>query len=493
MLIPSLALLLISAQKGPSPLHVSGNKVLDQSGRPAKLRGVNICSLEWAAEGEHVLQSVSVAIDQWHSNIIRLPLSQDRWFGKTADSPQGGAKYRALVKQVVAEIQKRSAYVILDLHWSDCGEWGKNIGQHELPDKHSIEFWKSCAAEYANNPAVIFDLYNEPYGAPWPLWHSGGSVTENIQGKPVTYQAAGLQSLLDAVRSTGAKNLIHAGGLGYSSQLDFPENDLLKDRTGNGVVYVSHFYPGWENVPSWEARIERAAKKLPLLVEEFGDDAASAPMDTPAHRIGQVLAVLRKDNFNWTAWCMHPAARPCLILDWNYRPTPEFGALVKTALAGGEVAIPPRRTHAPDFTVYEGKLTDPWQNWSSAKVDLSSPVEGQKSAHSIGVVLGPNQQFQLGTVPFDGLAYRGISLWIKSSPGKKANLTLAAGIMDHAQPAVTLPEVGDDWTRVEIDFVALGISGKEDIKSFMFRNQNGSSSSTFFVDQVQILGQKPTS
>ncbi len=408
--------------------------------------------------------------------------------GKTSDSPDGGAPYRALVKQVVDKIRGHNAYVILDLHWSDGGVWGQNIGQHALPDVHSLEFWKSCAVAYANDPAVIFDLYNEPIKASWPVWRNGGQVSKKFQDKDLSYEAVGLQQLLDAIRATGAKNLIHAGGLGYSSQLDFPDSALLSDPQGNGVVYVSHFYPGWENVPSWQVRIEKAAKRLPLIVEEFGDAAASAPMDTPEHRIGQIMAVLRKDDFNWVAWCMHPSARPCLIADWNYKPTPEFGALIKAALAGKEVPIAPRRTSAPDFKVYDGKLEDPWQSWSSAKVDLSSGEPGHPSRNSIHATIGSGQQLQLGTVPFDGLAYRGISFWIKAAPGTTADLTISAGIMDKGQQSVNLPPVGDQWTKVTISFDQLGVAGMEDIKSLMVRSQDGGASSEIYLDDVEVLG-----
>jgi aryl-phospho-beta-D-glucosidase BglC (GH1 family) len=51
---------------------------------------------------------------------------------------------------------------MLDLHWSDAGEWGKQIGQHVMPDQNSVAFWNDVATTYKNHPAVIFDLYNEP-------------------------------------------------------------------------------------------------------------------------------------------------------------------------------------------------------------------------------------------------------------------------------------------------------------------------------------------
>ena len=58
----------------------------------------------WTINGDHMLQSVQEATSAWHANIIRVPLSEDSWFGKNVGdnaATDGGAAYRALVHQVV--------------------------------------------------------------------------------------------------------------------------------------------------------------------------------------------------------------------------------------------------------------------------------------------------------------------------------------------------------------------------------------------------------
>ena len=77
---------------------------------------------------------MKTAITDWHVNVIRLPLAQDRWFGKAREQKDGGEAYRKLVDTVVELCARAGCYVILDLHWSDAGEWGKQIGQHVMPD-----------------------------------------------------------------------------------------------------------------------------------------------------------------------------------------------------------------------------------------------------------------------------------------------------------------------------------------------------------------------
>ena len=110
-------------------LHTSGNEVLDAAGKPVWLYGVNIASLEWKNEGDHVEESVNRAISDWKVNLIRLPLAQDRWFGKMTNQADGGAAYRILVDKLVDACAVAHVYIDLDLHWSDCGKWVNDGGK----------------------------------------------------------------------------------------------------------------------------------------------------------------------------------------------------------------------------------------------------------------------------------------------------------------------------------------------------------------------------
>src|SRR5689334_5861452 len=99
MLIGILVAMTLPAA-GPLPLNVDGLEVKDSLGRRAKLHGINICGLEWTAKGDHTLESVDVAFRDWKANIIRVPLSQDRWFGKAPDQTGDPADYRKLIDSV---------------------------------------------------------------------------------------------------------------------------------------------------------------------------------------------------------------------------------------------------------------------------------------------------------------------------------------------------------------------------------------------------------
>ena len=328
-----------AAAAAPPPLHVAGTQLKDNRGHVVRLQGVNVPSLEWTATGDHVLQSVGAAIDGWQARVIRLPLSQDRWFGKTAEQTDGGADYRRLVADIVRAISDRKAYVLLDLHWSDGGQWGQHIGQHSLPDENSLLFWKDMASVFRGNPSVLFDLYNEPRDVTWDVWQHGGDVVEHNsdprRGTDLEYHSPGMQAVLDTVRAAGAKNVVLVGGLDWAYDLTGIVNGhALDDRHGNGILYATHIYP-WKK--DWDAHVTVAAAKYAIFVGEVGCEPyregqpAYTKVD-PDTWAPQVLAYINQHQFSWTAWSFHPAAGPCLITGWDYAPTPYWGIYVKKAL-----------------------------------------------------------------------------------------------------------------------------------------------------------------
>ena len=339
--------------KTPLPLKVVGTRILNSKDEPVLLRGVNAACLEWTSDGEgHIVRSVKTAIRDWGVNVIRLPLAQDRWFGKAPEQKDEGVTYRALVREVVDACATQSCYIILDLHWSDCGEWGTNIAQHSMPDQNSVTFWKDCAAAYKNHPAVICDLYNEPHDVTWEVWQKGGTITDKPNtrrgGPPRTFDAVGMQKMLDTVRGTGAKNLVIVGGLDWA--YDFSgilAGRQLSDPGGNGVLYANHAYNNkGHSVETWIARMAEAAAKLPVIVAEYGGSGGpqrrtgrfgvpgSASSPTGDDWLLHVMQALQDHHWPWIAWDFHPAAGPTLISGWDYTPTPDFGVFVKQALAG---------------------------------------------------------------------------------------------------------------------------------------------------------------
>jgi hypothetical protein len=314
-----------------SMLHTVGNHLVDASGQTVRLTGVNIPSLAWSNVGENVLQSLGVAVNTWKSNCIRLALTQDSWEGHTGSG--SGAAYQTLVDSVVSQAQSLGIHVVLDLHWSDEGSWGSNVGQHDMPDDNSTTFWHDVATHYANNSAVLFGLYNEPHDGSWSVWENGGTVTEGS----TQYHTPGMQALINTVRATGANNIVVAGGLSWSANdSGVLSGYALSDTTGNGIVYDAHVYPWTGN---WDTDFGNVSNTYPVLAGEVGAPPDNDPNFSwagsyPSDRtwMPSVLTYLDSHNVSWTAWAFYPGDLPGLISDWNYTPTSYFGQYIYSRL-----------------------------------------------------------------------------------------------------------------------------------------------------------------
>lgn len=343
-----------SSELVASELKVDGNKIVDSSGTTVRLTGVNVDSLEWTKDGENVVASTQEAFNNWGVNVIRLTLNQDFWFG--AAGPDATAleddvvAYRKVVDRVIVQAAKRGKYVILDLHWSEKGGWGKSVGQQMMPNDNAIKFWQSVSSIYGNDPTVLFGLFNEPHDVSWEVWKNGGSVTDSSEANyEVTYHTPGFQALVKAVRDTGAKNICIVGGLDWGYDLTgvmdnyaIADTNTEGDFSGNGIVYDAHVYP-WKK--DRDEKVAIAKDVYPILIGECGWDeshgtVAKNEIEDYATWVPSLLDWLDDNQFSWTAWSLHPSTSPVLIDDWDYTPSEHWGVYVKPRLLSYQVGAP---------------------------------------------------------------------------------------------------------------------------------------------------------
>ncbi|GHC04960.1 hypothetical protein GCM10007047_22320 [Cerasicoccus arenae] len=324
--------------KWPKMLKVVGNRLHDTDGNEVWLQGVNAGGLETLPQDDQPVKSLVVAIDEWNSNCVRVPMKEEFWWGKSPYQQDGGKAFREKIDKMITLAANRGAYIVIDLH------------RYRAPKQEHADFWKEFAALYKDHPAVLFDVMNEPHGISWEVWRNGGFVgeekgqdesaflTDDEKKKNRGFQSVGMQGLVDAVRSTGAKNIVIAGGIFWCNDLRGIVNGYaLDDKGGNGIMYSWHTY-NWHE--GWEEKVLPVAEKYPIFLGEVGADPKKmefVPADDqedPATWVPDMLGFIQKHKINWTGWCFHPRATPRMLLDWDYTPTPFWGVPAKEALAG---------------------------------------------------------------------------------------------------------------------------------------------------------------
>jgi len=274
---------------------------------------------------------------RWGINSVRVPLNEHCWLGINGVDPGlGGEAYRRAIHGYVKSLLDQRMRVILSLQVSGPGR-ALNDGstEYSLPSAdHAPDFWRSVAETYRSEPAVLFDLYNEPHlyelndgvddssDAHWRCWRDGCSVPRpDGSGR---YQAAGMQQLVDSIRGTDAKNVILAGGLGYANNLSRFDEYAPND-PADQLAASFHNYPAPLGECTTAECWNRLPKRFPTITGELGEnDCAHGYVDqymdwADSHGRVSYLAWTwnATDNGHWDC-----GEGPALIERFDGTPTP---------------------------------------------------------------------------------------------------------------------------------------------------------------------------
>jgi hypothetical protein len=334
---------------GPAPaLHVSGNKLVTSAGATDRLLGVNRSSGEYACvQGKGMWDSGPVdqtsvdAMRTWHVRAVRIPLNEDCWLG--LGGTPSGATYQQAVEDYVDLLVANGINPILDLHWTHGAYTGNSSAcadatatcQKPMPDaQYSPQFWTGVATAFKGNDAVVLDLFNEPYPdaannfadatEAWTCLRDGGTCTG------IGYPVAGMQSLVNAVRATGATNVLMVAGLTWTNDLS---QWLAYEPTdpANNIVASWHSYNfnGCVSTSCWDSQVGAVAAKVPVQAGEIGQN-------TCAHDyVDQVMAWADAHGVGYTAWTWNPwgcGSGNVLIQDYSGTPTSTYGEGYKAHL-----------------------------------------------------------------------------------------------------------------------------------------------------------------
>ncbi|MFG2126374.1 cellulase family glycosylhydrolase [Streptomyces sp. NPDC048751] len=324
----------------PPALHVSGNKLVDAGGKARRLLGVNRSGGEFmCVQGRGIWDgpvddTAIKAIADWKANTVRIPLNEECWLGLSNIKPEyAGANYINAVKDLVAKVKAHGMTPVVELHWT----WGQYTGnsagcsdvhascQKPMPDmQYTPSFWTSVANTFKSDPAVVFDLFNEPYPdratstttQAWQCWRDGGTCPG------IGYAVAGMQDLVDAVRATGSRNVILAGGIAYSNDLSQWLTYKPTDPAGNlAAAWHVYNFNSCSNESCWSSTLAPVAAQVPLVAGEIGEN-------TCAHSfIDRVMKWFDDRGLSYLGWTWNAwdcSSGPSLIAGYDGTPT-SFG------------------------------------------------------------------------------------------------------------------------------------------------------------------------
>ena len=353
-----LLLLLLAVATAPAAasqgvLRVQGRRLVSGpgAGTPVQLRGVDRSGTEYACiqgwgffDSPHpdAIDSPAMirAMLSWDIDVVRVPLNEDCWLGVNAPAGRGGAPYRRIIERYVRALNAAHLFVILDLHWAAPGSL-KATGQLPMADAdHAPAFWHSVAGAFRGDGDVIFDLFNEPYEIGWSCWLHGCTVPAS--GSVPAYRSAGMQQLVDAVRTAGAHQPLMLGGLNYASDLSGwlahePRDPLHQ------LIASQHNYGGLSPCASGcLSAVLATAARVPVVFGELGE------VDCRASYIDRLMRFADAHGIGYLGWAWDATSPggftcsggPSLITNYDGAPTP-YGAGFRTHFRALGVAVRP--------------------------------------------------------------------------------------------------------------------------------------------------------
>jgi endoglucanase len=302
------------ARNGMSGLHAVGGHLENGDGKTIVLHGVNRSGTEYRCiqtgglifEGPSTEASIEAMVS-WKVNAVRVPLNEACWLAING-APEGtsGEVYKGAIVDYVALLQRYDIVPILDLHWVGPGDAAADRLQ-PLPDQNAAAFWADVATTFRGNDSVIFEPFNEPFpdgnndtAAAWSCWQDGCTSPQAVApdaGVAKTYPALGVQALVNAIRSTGATNLILLGGVQYSNALSQWLTHKPEDPVGNlGAAWHVYNNNLCRSASCWDNVVAKVAAVVPVVATEIGEN------DCDGAFIAQVMSWLDAHGIGYLAW-----------------------------------------------------------------------------------------------------------------------------------------------------------------------------------------------
>ena len=277
----------------------------DRDGESFQLRGMSTHGIGWFPD--YINAGAMKSVKEAGGNVMRIAMytQADRGYLSEPD------RSMMLVKQAVENARAMDMYVIVDWHILDDGDPNAHLDR-------AITFFDAVASLYPKDPAILYEVCNEPNGVNWDR------ISEYAY------------AICPVIRQYSPEAVIILGTPDYSSDIGSPTD---KPFPGENILYAYHYYAGEHG--GYSALKKALKKKLPLFVSEWGIGKDGS--GEPALKEGEEFAdFLNENSLSWCAWSLcnkdevYSALKPdCDKLSaWGKEDLTEVGKVMFSAMGG---------------------------------------------------------------------------------------------------------------------------------------------------------------
>lgn len=347
-------------------LRVDGNKIVDQSDRPVRLRGVSLFWSQWMPQyyNEDALVWLK---DDWRISLVRAAMGVEKGgyltkFRSCKGVPRtctDASREPPRVEAVVDAAIKHGLYVIID--WHD-----HNAEKHV---KEAQAFFDEMAKKYGRYPNVLFETFNEPEKQDW---------TADI--KPYH------EDVVPVIRRH-TDSLIILGTRSWSQEVDVASKDPVP---GENLAYTIHFYASSHKAELRKRAVDALTNGVPLFATEWGTCGYSGDGALDLEEVRTWLAFLEKHFISDANWAISDKKEGCSALlrgasgkgGWTAEQLTPSGRFVRESLrapAPGPapaVAMRRRRSEGPRPAAARRRRSDEGPAPAPAPTPGPAPVPG---------------------------------------------------------------------------------------------------------------------
>jgi endoglucanase len=265
-------------------LSVQGNKVVDEHGKPAQLRGMSLFWSQWYS-GFWNADMISWLVKDWKVSLVRCPMAIESSDGGYLEADADAEVAR--VETVVQAAIDHGIYAIIDWH-------EENAFNHTA---QASAFFARMAEKYAAYPNVLFEIYNEP--------------NDKVSWWQVKQYA---EQVIPAIRAKNPKALVIVGNPSWDQKLMSPADDPV---AASNVAYTLHFYAA--SMKQWLRDVGNQAMNssnhIALFVTEWGtcESTGSGYMD--AAESSTWIDWMESNGISWANWAIDPKNESCAALN----------------------------------------------------------------------------------------------------------------------------------------------------------------------------------
>ncbi len=252
-------------------LQVIGTQLCNAAGDPILLRGMSSHGIAWFPQFASEASIAETA--KWGANVYRVAMYTSEYGGYLTNP-----SIKNTVIDAVDAAIKNDMYVIIDWHILSDGDPKAHLTE-------SVAFFTEMAQRYSGNPAVLYEICNEP----------NGNVTWAGSVKPYA------EAVIGAIRAVDPAAVVLVGSPAWSQDVDIAARDPL---SFDNIMYTLHFYAGTHGAALLQKLDTALSLGAPVFVSEWGTSKADGSGGVYPDAAADWLDALESRGISWVNWSL---------------------------------------------------------------------------------------------------------------------------------------------------------------------------------------------